>query len=126
MRVVGPYHYKVWFIGNVLDRYESSKNRSKKPGGKLLLKPKGGESSLRDAYFVDAVIYTVDIESLINKLEYPLNEIISKRYFEGDVSTFMEDYGIKSRREARKLIVRAVNKFFGEVERYRRVSKKIA
>jgi len=124
MKAVGPYHYKVWFIGNVLDRYESSKSRSKKPGGKLLLKPKREKSSLRDAYFVDAVIYTVDIESLINKLEYPLNEIIMKRYFERDAGTFMRDYGIDSRREARRLIVRAVNKFFNEIERYGKALKK--
>ena len=77
----------------------------------------------RNAYFEDIVIYAVDIENLISKLESPLDEIIRKRYFEGDVRTFMEDFGISSRREARRLVVRAVNKFFHELEKYRRRSK---
>jgi hypothetical protein len=125
MGAIGPYHYKVWVIGEVLDRYENCKNGARKPKTKLFVKPNDEEKLHRDAYFVDIVIYAVDIENLISRMESPLREIIEGRYFEGDVRTFMEDFGIKSRREARRLIVRAVNKFFHEVEKYKRVSKKI-
>ncbi len=124
MGAIGPYHYKVWVIGEILDKYESCKNGRRLPRSKIFVKPPEDEGKLfRDAYFVDVVIYAVDIENIIDSLEYPLNEIIRKRYFEGDVRTFMEDYGIKSKREARRLIVRAVNKFFHEIQKYRRRSK---
>ena len=124
MRTVGPYHYKVWVIGEVLDRYERSKNVKRKPESKLFIKPfKAGGRFRRSAYFEDTVIYSVDIDNLISKLESPLDEIIRGRYFEGDVRTFMEDFGISSRREARKLITRAVNRFFQEIENYMRASR---
>ncbi len=124
MGAIGPYHYKVWVIGEVLDRYESCKNGARKPNSKLFVKPPEMEGKLhRNAYFEDIVIYAVDIENLISRLESPLDEIIRKRYFEGDVRTFMEDFGISSRREARRLVVRAVNKFFHELEKYRRRSR---
>ncbi len=127
MGAIGPYHYKVWIIGEVLDRYESCKNGARKPKGKLFVEPNKEDVRLdRNAYFENIVIYAVDIESIIERLESPLKEIIMGRYFEGDVRTFMEDFGIKSRREARKLIVKAVNKFFHEVEKYRRVARRIA
>lgn len=127
MGIIGPYHYKVWIIGEVLDRYEDCKNGAIKPKGKLFVKPSEDELKLtKGAYFENIVIYAVDIESLIERLESPLREIIAERYFEGDVRTFMEDFGIKSRKEARKLIVRAVNKFFYELERYRRSSRETA
>ncbi len=127
MGAVGPYHYKVWVIGEVLDKYESCKNGARKPKGKLFVSPSADELKLtRGAYFENIVIYAVDIENLIERLESPLDEIIAKRYFEGDVRTFMEDFGIKSRKEARRLIVRAVNKFFHELEKYRRSSRRTA
>ncbi|NPA42226.1 MAG: hypothetical protein GXO18_08140 [Aquificae bacterium] len=126
MGAIGPYHYKVWVIGDILDKYENCKNGARKPKGKLFVKPDAEEKLHRDGYFVNIVIYAVDIENIIERLEYPLNEIIRKRYFEGDVRTFMEDYGIRSKREARKLIVRAVNKFFHEIEKYRRSTKRTA
>ncbi len=120
MGAVGPYHYKVWVIGEVLDRYESAKNGARKPKGRLFVKPNTESKLNRNAYFENIVIYAVDIENIIDRLESPFKEIILKRYFEGDVRTFMEDFGIESRREARKLITRAVNKFFHEVEKYRK------
>ncbi len=124
MGAIGPYHYKVWVIGEMLDRYENCKNGARKPNSKLFVKPPEKEGKVsKNAYFEDIVIYAVDIENLISKLESPLDEIIRGRYFEGDVRTFMEDFGINSRREARKLIVRAVNKFFHELEKYRRGSR---
>lgn len=127
MGAIGPYHYKVWVIGEVLDRYENCKNGARKPKTKLFIKPPEDERSLfRNAYFENIVIYAVDIEKIIESLEYPLNEIIKGRYFEGDVRTFMEDFGLKSRKEARRLIVRAVNKFFHEIERYRKRSSRVA
>ena len=126
MGAIGPYHYKVWVIGDILDRYESCKNGARKPKAKLFVKPSEEKKLNRNAYFENVVIYAVDIENIIESLESPLKEIIAGRYFEGDVRTFMEDFGIRSRREARKLIVRAVNKFFHEVERYRRSTKNTA
>ncbi len=126
MGAIGPYHYKVWVIGEVLDRYENCKNGARKPKGKLFVRANTEEKLNRNAYFESIVIYAVDVESMIERLEYPLNEVIRKRYFEGDVRTFMEDFGIGSRREARRLIVRAVNKFFSEIERYRKRSRKSA
>ncbi|EDP75332.1 hypothetical protein [Hydrogenivirga sp. 128-5-R1-1] len=126
MGAIGPYHYKVWVIGDILDRYESCKNGARKPKAKLFVKPSEEKKLNRNAYFENVVIYAVDIENIIESLESPLREIIAGRYFEGDVRTFMEDFGIRSRREARRLIVRAVNKFFHEVERYRRSTKNTA
>jgi hypothetical protein len=127
MGAIGPYHYKVWIIGEVLDKYEDCKNGARKPKGKLFVRPDSDQIKLRrGAYFENVVIYAVDIENLIDRLESPLKEIIAGRYFEWDVGTFMEDFGIKSRKEARRLIVRAVNKFFHEIERYRRTSRRIA
>ncbi len=121
MGAIGPYHYKVWVIGEILDRYESCRNGGRKPKGRLFITPSSDEFKLhRNAYFENIVIYAVDIDNILESLEYPLGEIIRKRYFEGDVKTFMEDFGIGSKREARKLIVRAVNKFYQEVQRYRR------
>ncbi len=127
MGAIGPFHYKVWVIGEVLDRYEDCKNGARKPRGKLFVTPATEKLKLtRGAYFENIVIYAVDVENLMERLESPLREIIAGRYFEGDVVTFMEDFGIKSRREARKLIVRAVNKFFHELEKYRKSSRRIA
>ncbi len=121
MGAIGVYHYKVWVIGEILDRYESCKNGGRKPKGKLFITPNTDEFRLhRNAYFESIVIYAVDIENIIESLESPLGEIIRHRYFEGDVRTFMEDFGIKSKREARTLITRAVNKFFNEVKKYQR------
>ena len=120
MEVIGPYHYKIWVVGEILDRYENCKNGARKPSSRLLVKPPRIEGKFRrGAYFEDIVIYAVDIENLISKLESPLDEIIRRRYFEGDIRTFMEDFGIESRKEARKLIVRAVNKFFHQIVKYR-------
>jgi len=126
MGAVGPYHYKVWVIGDILDRFESCKNGARKPKAKLFVKPNTEKKLHRNAYFESIVIYAVDIENIIERLEYPLNEIIRRRYFEGDVRTFMEDFCITSKREASKLIVRAVNKFFHEIERYRGRSRRSA
>ncbi len=127
MKAIGPYHYKVWIIGEVLDRYENCKNGVLKPSTKLLLYPCKEKGKLfRGAYFEGAVIYAVDIENLINRLEPPLRDIIVNRYFEGDIKTFMEDFNIKSKKEARRLIVRAVNKFFNELEKYKRANKRTA
>ncbi len=123
MGAIGPYHYKVWVIGDILDRYESCKNGARKPKAKLFVKPNTEEKLHRNAYFESIVIYAVDIENIIERLESPLREIIAGRYFEGDVRTFMEDFGIRNRREARRLIVRAVNKFFHEVEKYRKSNR---
>jgi len=121
MGAIGPYHYKVWVIGEILDRYESCKNGGRKPKGKLFVAPSKDEFKFhRNAYFENIVIYAVDIDSIIESLEPPLGEIIRGRYFEGDVRTFMEDFGIKSKREARKLIIRAVNKFYSEIQKYKR------
>ncbi len=124
MGAIGPYHYKVWVIGEVLDRYEECKNGARKPASKIFVKPPEKENKTRrNAYFESMVIYVVDIENIISRLESPLDEIIRRRYFEGDVRTFMDDFGINSRREARRMIVRAVNKFFHELERYRMRSR---
>ena len=121
MGAIGPYHYKVWVIGEILDKYESCRNGSRKPKGKLFITPNADAfRTHRNAYFENIVIYAVDIDNILESLESPLKEIIKGRYFEGDVSTFMEDFGIKSRREARTLIVRAVNKFFAEIQKYKR------
>ncbi len=120
MGAIGPYHYKVWVIGEVLDRYEECKNGARKPKAKLFVKPQEETRLDRSAYFENLVIYAVDVENIMERLESPLGEIIRNRYFEGDVRTFMEDFGIRSRGEARRLIVRAVNKFFHEIERYRK------
>jgi len=85
MGAIGPYHYKVWVIGDILDRYENCRNGARKPKAKLFVKPGEEEKLHRNAYFENIV-----------------------------------------RREARKLIVRAVNKFFHEVEKYRKTAKNTA
>ncbi|RLJ70002.1 hypothetical protein BCF55_0263 [Hydrogenivirga caldilitoris] len=126
MGAIGPYHYKVWVIGDILDRFEDCKNGARKPKAKIFVKPRREDKLSRNAYFEGIVIYSVDIENIIEKLESPLKEIIAGRYFEGDVRTFMEDYGIKSRAEARRLIIKAVNRFFHEIEKYRKSVKKTA
>ena len=123
MRAIGPYHYKVWVIGEVLDRYEECRNGARLPNGKLFIEIVGEEfRKNRNAYFERFVIYAVDLEKIIESLESPLKEVIKGRYFEADVSTFMKDFSIKSRREARRIITKAVNKFFHELEK-RRMSK---
>jgi hypothetical protein len=120
MKAIGPYHYKVWVIGEVLDRYEECKNGARLPKSKIYVEVVGGEfRKNRNAYFEGVVIYAVDLERLIESLESPYREVIKGRYFEADVSTFMKDFGIKSRREARRIITRAVNKFFHELEKRR-------
>jgi hypothetical protein len=121
MGAIGLYHYKVWIISEVLDRLESCKNGGRKPKGKLFVNPNNDRFRLfKNAYFENIVIYAVDVENIIDSLESPLREIILHRYFEGDVKTFMEDFGIKSKREARNLITRAVNKFFNEIQKYKK------
>ncbi len=127
MGAIGLYHYKVWVIGEILDKYESCVNGARKPKAKLFIRPFEDRGRTdRSAYFENVVIYAVDIENIINSLEPPLNEIIKRRYFEGDIRTFMDDFGIKSRGEARRLIVRAVNKFFHRIEKYRKAAKRTA
>jgi len=114
---VGPYHYKVWVIGEVMDRYEEYKNGRRKPSSAFFVKVPKKKEPRRNAYFEPMVIYVVDLESLIEEMGHPLGEIIRGRYFEMDPRTLMKELGIDSRKEARRLIVRAVNKFFHELER---------
>lgn len=120
MKALGPYHYKVWVIGEVLDRYEECKNGARLPKSRLYIEIVSEEfRKRRNAYFEGIVIYAVDLEKLINSLESPYREVIKERYFEADVTTFMRDFGIKTRKEARKIITRAVNKFFHLLEKHR-------
>ncbi len=121
MKAIGPYHYKVWVIGEVLDRYEECRNGARLPKSRLYIEVVGKDLIRRKryAYFENVVIYAVDLEKLINSLESPYREVIEGRYFEADVSTFMRDFGIRSRREARRIITRAVNRFFHMLERHR-------
>lgn len=117
---VGLYHYKVWVVGSVLDRYEELRGIGGKPSSKLFVKPsETGERLPKGAYFENTVIYLVDVDNLISKLDKPLDDIIRGRYFERDIRTFMEDFKINSRKEARRLIIRAVNTFFHELEKHR-------
>ncbi|MDQ7038853.1 MAG: hypothetical protein Q9N26_06610 [Aquificota bacterium] len=120
MKAIGPYHYKVWVIGEVLDRYEECKNGARLPSSRLYIEIVGEEfRKKREAYFENVIIYAVDLEKLMDSLESPYREVIKGRYFEADVSTFMKDFGIKSRKEARRIIAGAVNRFFRLLERHR-------
>ncbi len=117
---VNLYHYKTWVVSSVLDQYELfKKEKSKLEMGKLYVVP-GGEPSNRNAYFERFVFFTKDIEKILEEMDEELREIILKRYFEGDSSTYMLDKGLKSKREARSLITKAVNTFFHRLERVRR------
>ena len=118
MNAVGPYHYKVWIIGEVMDRYEECKNGARLPKSRLFVEVVSREfRKRRNAYFERIVLYVVDLEKAIESLGSPYREVIEGRYFEGDVTTFMRDFGIRNRREARRIITKAVNKFFHEIER---------
>ncbi len=114
------YHYKTWVISSVLDQYELyKKERGKLEVGKLFVVP-NEESSNRNAYFERFVFFTKDVEKVLEGMEEELREIIEKRYFEGDLTTYMRDKGLKSKREARRLITKAVNTFFHRLERLRK------
>ncbi len=117
---VNLYHYKTWVVSSVLDQYELfKKEKGKLEMGKLYVVP-GGEPSNRNAYFERFVFFTKDVEKILEEMDEELREIILKRYFEGDSSTYMLDKGLKSKREARSLIIKAVNTFFHRLERVRR------
>ncbi len=117
---VNLYHYKVWVISSVLDQYELYKReKGRLSMGKLFVVPTS-ETSNRNAYFEKFVVFTKDVERILEDMEEELREIIEKRYFEGDSGTYMRDKKLGSKREARKLITKAVNTFFHRLERIRR------
>ncbi len=122
---MGLFDYKVIVVSDVLDRYDEAKEKRKNISsnkGFITISGDVKNSLFRNAKFEKYVIFITDIDNIIEKLPYPYREVIRKRYFQGDVSTFMRDFGIKSKRDANRIIRKSVNIFYDALEKYRKAS----
>ena len=122
---MGLFDYKIIVISDVLDRYDEAKERRKNISsnrGFITINGDMKNSLFRNAKFERYVIFITDIDNIIEKLPHPYKEVIRKRYFQGDVSTFMKDFGIKSKRDANRIIRKSVNIFYDALEKYRKAS----
>ncbi len=122
---MGLFDYKIIVISDVLDRYDEAKERRKNISsnrGFITINGDMKNSLFRNAKFERYVIFITDIDNIIEKLPHPYKEVIRKRYFQGDVSTFMKDFGIKSKRDANRIIRKSVNIFYDALEKYKKAS----
>jgi len=122
---VGLFDYKVIVISEVLDKYDEAKekrNNISSNRGFITVKEGLRNPLRRNAKFEKYVIFIADIDNIIDRLPQPYREVIRKRYFQGDISTFMKDFGIRSKRDANKIIRKSVNIFYDALEKYRKAS----
>ena len=125
MERMGLYDYKVIFISNILEKYDEAKDKRANPvseKGFISLERNKKSKLFKNAKFEKYVIFISDIDNIIESMPSPYKDVIRKRYFQGDINTFMRDFNIKNKREANSIIRRSVNIFFDAIERYRKAS----
>jgi len=116
------FEYKLSVVREVMDKYEvasEAKLTSDLSKGSIV-NSVGKKKKLpkREAKFTKYVIYTVDVERIIDMMEEPYRTIIKKRYYDASLDTVKRDFGLKNKREAYFLVKRAVNKFYDLLENY--------
>ncbi len=116
--------YKLVVVADVLDSLEELRRSAREVRSKLaveaLTRKKRKLSKHTGAFFELMVNRYVDIENLIDSLEEPDRTIIRERLFLKDPGEVKRRLGVKRKREAEKLVRRAVNRFFDLLERYRK------
>lgn len=125
MERMGLYDYKVIFISNILEKYDEAKDRKANPVGEkgfISLERDKKSKLFKNAKFEKYVIFISDIDNIIESMPSPYKDVIKKRYFQGDINTFMRDFNIKNKKEANSIIRKSVNIFFDAIERYRKAS----
>ncbi len=125
MERMGLYDYKVIFISNILEKYDEAKDRKANPVGEkgfISLERNKKSKLFKNAKFEKYVIFISDIDNIIESMPSPYKDVIKKRYFQGDINTFMRDFNIKNKKEANSIIRKSVNIFFDAIERYRKAS----
>ncbi len=125
MERVGVFDYKVIVVSDILDRYDEAKNKKVNPvnnKGFIKIEKSIRKNLFKNAKFEKYVIFIADIDNIIENLPQPYRDVIRKRYFLGDINTFMRDFNIKSKREANKIIRRSINLFYDAIERYKKAS----
>ncbi|RUM30216.1 MAG: hypothetical protein DSY32_02455 [Aquifex sp.] len=116
------FEYKLSVVRQVMDKYETAsevKFTSELSKGSLV-NALGRKKKLpkREAKFTKYVIYTVDVEKIIDMMEEPYRTIIKKRYYDASLDTVKRDFNLKDKREAYFLVKRAINKFYDLLENY--------
>jgi len=116
------FDYKKSIVSEIMDRYESAKEKRTiielSKGSVVKTFPRNSKLAKKDARFVKHVIFIVDLENLLDKLEEPYKRVIKERYFDASLDTVKRDFGLSNKREAYYLIKKSVNKFYNLLEKY--------
>jgi len=116
--------YKLAVVADVLEALEDLKKSAKEVKSKLAVEAINRRKKKflkhKGAYFELLVNKYVDIENLINSLEEPERTIIKERLFLKEPEEVKRKLGVRRKREAEKLVRRAINKFYDLLEKYRK------
>ncbi|WP_461832169.1 hypothetical protein [Aquifex sp.] len=116
------FEYKLSVVKDVMDRYyfsKESKNTAELSKGSVVkAPPRRLKLFNREAKFTKHVIFIVDLENILEKMEEPYRTVIKKRYYEASLDTVKRDFNLKNKREAYHLVKKAINKFYDLLENY--------
>ncbi|HIP43272.1 MAG TPA: hypothetical protein EYG91_05165 [Aquifex aeolicus] len=116
------FDYKKSIVSEIIDKYEVAKEKritiELSKGSIVKAPPRKSKLFKKEARFTKHVIFIVDLENLLDKLEEPYKTVIKKRYFDASLDTVRKDFELSNKREAYYLIRKSVNKFYDLLEKY--------
>ncbi|AAC06700.1 hypothetical protein [Aquifex aeolicus] len=116
------FEYKLSVVRQVMDKYEVAEEAKfisgLSKGSMVNALSRKKKLPNKEAKFTRYVIYTVDVERIIDMMEEPYRTVIKKRYYDASLDTVKKDFGLQNKREAYFLVKKSVNKFYDLLENY--------